>query len=49
LKDYVTIEIFNISIGNLNDLLTETAADLADRINTLEGRMTWQEMIIENE
>lgn len=41
---YVTQDTFNTAVGNLNDLLTNKAKDLSDRINLLDQRMSWQDL-----
>ena len=41
---YVTQDTFNTAVGNLNDLLTNKAKDLSDRIDLLDQRMSWQDL-----
>ena len=46
LSNYVTIENFNKTVGDLNTLLTSTNGTIVKQIEDINARLTWQELEI---
>lgn len=44
LNNYVTVENFNKTVGNLDALLESTAGTITTQINDIYTRLTWQEL-----